>query len=77
MRGTLCWGPYNKDVGSLQSGFDYLGYYIRVPYFQKPPVARDTSGGQFAWKGTQREAIAGSLGCQLASGSEGVRVPQL
>ena len=28
--GTLFWGPYDKDP-------TILGYYIRVPYFQKPP----------------------------------------
>ena len=31
MRGTLFWGPYNKDPTN------YLGYYIRVPYFRKLP----------------------------------------
>ena len=30
IRGTVFWGPYNKDPGSY-----YLGYYIRVPYFRK------------------------------------------
>ena len=30
IRGTLVWGPYNKDAY-------YSGYYIRVPYFRKPP----------------------------------------
>ena len=29
IRGTLFWGPYNKDY--------YLGCYIRVPYFRKLP----------------------------------------
>ena len=33
--GTLCWGPYNKDP-------TILGYYLRVPYFRKPP-SLDTS----------------------------------
>ena len=28
--GTFIWGPYNKDPTNL-------GYYIRVPYFRKPP----------------------------------------
>ena len=30
--GVLFWGPYNK-------GSYFLGYYIRVPYFRKPPYA--------------------------------------
>ena len=30
IRGTLIWGPYNKRSFCL-------GYYIRVPYFRKPP----------------------------------------
>ena len=31
IRGTLFCGPYNKDPTN------YLGYYVRVPYFRKPP----------------------------------------
>ena len=31
IRGTLFWGPYNKDPTI------YLRYKIRVPYFRKPP----------------------------------------
>ena len=26
-------------LGSLQEEFYYLGYYIRVPYFRKPPIS--------------------------------------
>ena len=29
IRGTLFWAPYNRDPTN------YLGYYIRVPYFRK------------------------------------------
>ena len=34
IRGTLFWGPENKDP-SIN-----LGYYIRVPYFRKLPYHR-------------------------------------
>ena len=33
MRGTLLWGPYNKDP------IIYIGYHIGVPYFRKLPYS--------------------------------------
>ena len=36
MRGTLFWGPFNKDP-------TILGYYIRVPLFSETPKYSDPS----------------------------------
>ena len=50
IRGTLFWGPYNKDPTT------YLGYYIRVPYFRKLPFGvrgiwsvRGKTGARSCW----------------------------
>ena len=42
-RGTLFWGPYNKDPTN------YLGYYIRVPYFQKLPSSTLNTWRSSGW----------------------------
>ena len=37
IRGTLFWGPHNKDPNKL-------GYYIRIPHFRK--LAHSCSGAE-------------------------------
>ena len=50
IRGTLFWGPYNKDPY-------YLGYFLRVPYFRKlPNRARFSRGG---WGGGGARGLGG------------------
>ena len=43
IRGTLFWGPYNKDR---------IIYYIRVPYFRKLPCSTDTAFFDFQEQST-------------------------
>ena len=47
IRGTLFWGPYNKDPTKCY----YLGCYIRGPYFRKPPCRplKNFKGRIFLW----------------------------
>ena len=40
IRGTLFWGPYNKDP---------TGYYIRVPIFSETPMSASGLGVDVWW----------------------------